>query len=111
MRNNFLRIVFVCPLFVCLSFALSAQIKKAPEKNDGEGPWTQLIIRGVTLINGTGSPPIGPVDIVIEKNRIKQISNVGSPGMAINPARRPKLDPGGKELNCEGMYALPGFID
>ena len=24
---------------------------------------------------------------------------------------RPKLKEGGKELNCEGMYALPGFID
>jgi hypothetical protein len=43
----------------------------------------------VTLINGTGAPPIGPVDIVIEKNRIVQISNVGSPGAPINPNRRP----------------------
>src|SRR6185503_1976032 len=110
MRNNFLRIVFVCPLFVCLSFALSAQIKKAPEKNDGEGPWDQLIIRGVTLINGTGAPPIGPVDIVVEKNRIKEIRGVGSPGIAIDTGRRPKLAAGGKELNCEGMYLLPGFI-
>jgi len=109
----FLRLLFASPLFVCLLFAysVSAQIKKAPEKNDGEGPWTQLIIRGVILVNGTGSPPVGPVDIVIEKNRIKQITTVGSPGMAINPARRPKLETGGKELNCEGMYAFPGFID
>ncbi len=88
-----------------------SQIKKAPEVKDGDGPWTQLIIRGVTLINGTGAPPIGPVDIVVEKNRIKQISNVGSPGIAIDPKRRPKLAEGGKELNCEGMYLLPGFID
>ena len=87
------------------------QIKKAPEHNDGEGPWSQLIIRGVTLINGTGAPPIGPVDIVVEKNRIKQIAVVGSPGMTINQSRRPKLEQGGKELNCEGMYLLPGFID
>jgi hypothetical protein len=48
---------------------------------------------------------------VIERNRIKQVSIVGSPGIAVNPARRPKLSEGGKELNCEGMYALPGFID
>ena len=31
----------------------------------GEGPFNQLIIRGVTLINGDGSPPRGPVDIVV----------------------------------------------
>ena len=28
----------------------------------------QLILRGATLINSTGAPPLGPVDIVIEKN-------------------------------------------
>jgi len=71
----------VCILFAgVLSIYLSAQIKKAPEVKDGDGPWAQLIIRGVTLINSTGAPPIGPVDIVVEKNRIVQIANVGNPG-------------------------------
>src|SRR5580765_2268256 len=102
----------VCALFCSLlSIYLSAQIKKAPEVKDGDGPWPQLIIRGVTLINSTGAPPIGPVDIVVEKNRIVQITGVGSPGMAIDSSKRPKLIAGGKELNCEGMYLLPGFID
>ena len=96
---------------IILPLALFSQIKKAPEVKDGDGPWNQLIIRGVTLINGTGAPPIGPVDIVVEKNRIKQISVVGSPGIAIDVKKRPKLAEGGKELNCEGMYLLPGFID
>lgn len=40
--------------------AINAQISKAPERKEGMGPYTQLIIRGVTLINGTGAPPIGP---------------------------------------------------
>lgn len=90
---------------------VTAQITKAPEKKEGAGPYTQLIIRGVTLVNGTGAPPIGPVDIVIEKNRIVQISVLGSPGSAIDPAKRPQLKSGGKELDCTGMYALPGLID
>ena len=30
----------------------------------------QLILRGATLINSTGAPPLGPVDIVIENNII-----------------------------------------
>jgi Dihydroorotase and related cyclic amidohydrolases len=96
-------------IFFCLH--LQAQIKKAPETKDGEGPWPQLIIRGVTLINSTGAPPVGPVDIVVEKNRIVQIANVGNPGIPINNEKRPKLKEGGKELNCEGMFLLPGFID
>ena len=91
------------------SFAFG-QIPKAPEKKEGEGPYSQLIIRGVILINGNGAPPTGPVDIVIENNRIVQVASAGNPGMP--PSKnRPKLKEGGKELNCEGMYALPGFID
>ncbi|MEN9598057.1 MAG: hypothetical protein RL596_368, partial [Bacteroidota bacterium] len=92
-------------------FFATAQIQPAPEKKEGDGPYTQLILRGGILINGTGAPPNGPVDIVIENNRIVQISIVGNPGMPINPQRRPALKPNGKEVNCEGMYIMPGFID
>jgi hypothetical protein len=100
-----------CILLASLfSIYLSAQIKKAPEVKDGDGPWPQLIIRGVTLINSTGAPPVGPVDIVVEKNRIVQIANVGNPGLPINNDGRPKLKEGGKELNCEGMFLLPGLL-
>ena len=98
--------------FCCLGLLqINAQVAKAPERKEGEGQWPQLIIRGVTLINSTGAPPIGPVDIVIEKNRIVQVSLVGSPGMPVQSTSRPPLKQGGKELNCEGMYALPGFVD
>ena len=80
-------------------------------KNFSKGPFDQLIIRGATLVNGNGSPPVGPVDIVIEKNIIKSIRNVGYPGVDIIESRRPKLSKNGKEINAEGMYVLPGFID
>src|SRR5688572_7154397 len=107
----YMRKLSACIISGSLFLSVFYQVQKAPEKKEGEDPWTQLIIRGVTLINGTGAPPIGPVDIVVEKNRIKQISVVGSPGISIDPNRRPKLAAGGKELNCEGMYLLPGFVD
>lgn len=77
----------------------------------GEGPFDQLIIRGVTLINGDGSPPRGPIDIVVENNKIVKIQVVGYPGVKINEKRRPKLKRGGKELDASGMYLLPGFVD
>jgi hypothetical protein len=103
--------LFATILCSIIMYTMYAQVPKAPEKKEGEGPWPQLIIRGVTLINSTGAPPLGPVDIVIERNRIVDVALVGSPGMAINSKSRPALKEGGKELNCEGMYALPGFID
>ncbi|MBT8320090.1 MAG: amidohydrolase family protein [Eudoraea sp.] len=80
-------------------------------KTAAEGPFKQLIIRGATLINGNGAPPQGPVDIVVENNRITRVSVVGYPGVAINPDNRPKLLPGGHELDATGMYILPGFVD
>ena len=80
------------------------------EAYKGDGPYTQLIIRGVTLINGDGAPPRGPIDIVVENNEITDIKVVGYPGVAIDPDDRPKLEPGGRELDANGMFLLPGFI-
>lgn len=93
------------------SFIVHAQIPKAPQRTEGEGPYNKLIIRGVTLINSTGAPPIGPIDIVVEQNKITQIKQVGYPGVAIEEKSRPKANAGDKELNCEGMYLMPGFVD
>ncbi len=97
---------------MCLFYlGATAQVEKSPERSRGEGPHEQLIIRGVTLINGNGAPPQGPIDVVIENNVIKEVKVVGYPGVEIDPDSRPKLKPGGKELDCSGMYMLPGFVD
>jgi len=105
--------IFLIVLLIMGAMVVQAQVDEAPDRgaDEGDGPHSQLIIRGVTLINGNVAPPIGPVDIVVEGNRITQVQTVGYPGVEINPERRPKLKPGGKELNCEGMYLMPGFID
>ena len=81
----------------------------APPRREGDGPFARLIIRGATLIDGTGAPPRGPVDIVIENNRITDIANVGYPFVPIDSARRPRGPAG--EINAEGMYVLPGLVD
>ena len=97
------RILTLTTLFCFFSMLVYAQT--------AEGPFDQLIIRGVTLINGNGAPPLGPVDVVIEQNKITKVATVGYPGVAINPERRPQLKEGGKEIDATGMYLLPGFID
>ena len=98
-------------IFLTLSNYVFGQIDKAPERYRGEGPYNQLIIRGATLINGNGAPPTGPVDIVIEKNIIKSIRNVGYPGLEIKESRRPIAKNGAKEIDAHGKYVLPGLID
>jgi Amidohydrolase family len=91
--------------------ATEEAIPSAPARAEGEGPYPQLILRGATLIDGTGAPPIGPVDIVIEKNRIVRIVGVGNPGIPIDPENRPKLAEGGREIDVSGLYVLPGLVD
>lgn len=77
--------------------------------NEGEGPFPRLIIRGATMIDGTGAPPSGPVDIVIEQNRIVEVRSVGYPRVAIREANRPQNAT--KEIDAGGMYVLPGLVD
>ena len=105
MKNFFLII------FLFFSSQVLSQIKKAPDRYRGEGPFNQLIIRGATLINGNGAPPTGSVDIVIEKNKIISIRNVGYPGLEIKESITPVAKPGAKEIDAHGKYVLPGLID
>ncbi|MGH9464211.1 MAG: amidohydrolase family protein, partial [Thermoanaerobaculia bacterium] len=86
-------------------------IPAAPPRAEGQGPYAQLILRGATLIDGTGAPARGPVDIVIEGNRIAEVVSVGSPGAAIDPEKRPELAQDGQEIDLTGSYVLPGLVD
>ena len=101
----------LCFILIFSTLLINAQVKSAPLKKEGQGPYSQLIIRGVNIISGTGSPPLGPVDVVIENDRITKIKAVGYPGVPIDSSRRPQLKPGGRSMDAEGMYMLPGFVD
>lgn len=110
MKQLTLRFLFLC-LLTLLYANSQAQVEKAPNRSEGEGQFNRMIIRGVNIINGTGSPMQGPCDVVVEKNKIVQIKVVGYPGVPIDPKGRPKANPGDKEFDCSGMYMLPGFVD
>ena len=83
----------------------------APDRrpNEGKGPFKTLVIRGVMLIDGTGAPPQGPVDVVVEGNRIRSVRGAGTPGLPLR-ANRPPETPD-HEIDATGMYLLPGFVD
>jgi len=79
------------------------------QPGEGEGPYRRLVIRGATLVDGTGAPPRGPVDIVIADNRIESIRAAGTPGLPIARDRAPRdFD---REIDASGMFVLPGFVD
>lgn len=86
-----------------------AQGIEVPERAEGEGQYERLVLRGGYIIDGTGAPAYGPADVVIENDRITQIKVVGTPGRPIDPEGRPAE--GDREIDVEGKFILPGFVD
>jgi len=84
-------------------------VEPATGRDRGAGPFARLVLRGATVITGTGAPPWGPADIVIERGRIAEIRAVGAPGRPLDPAHRPAT--GDHEIDCHGKFVTPGFID
>jgi imidazolonepropionase-like amidohydrolase len=85
-------------------------LNPAPARAQGEGfgPYKTMAIRGAILIDGSGAPPRGPVDVIVEGNRITGIRSAGAPGVPLRPNRQPQAD---YEIDASGMYVLPGFVD
>lgn len=79
-----------------------------PARAQGDGPYQRLVLRNVTIVNGTGAPAQGPFDIVLTGDRIAEIKSIGSPG-AIDESSR--AAPGDHEIDLTGHYVLPGFVD
>src|SRR5690349_8611188 len=84
-----------------------AKMEQVPPRQagEGEGPYRKLVIRGSTLIKGDGSPPIGPMDIIVEGNRIASVQPAGTPGVPMKPNRAPR--DAVREIDATGMYVMP----
>lgn len=64
--------------------------------------YEKLIIRNVVVIDGKGTPPYGPVDIILKNNLIESISF---------PRRNEAYQGEAHILDGTGMYVLPGLIN
>jgi len=97
-------------LTIFLSFNLMAAPEPIPDRHRGEGPFERLILRGVVIINGEGAPPNGPMDVLIEGNRITKIRSLGL-FQPTPEANRIPVKNGDHVLELDGHYLLPGFVD
>jgi cytosine/adenosine deaminase-related metal-dependent hydrolase len=104
-------LVIAAALFLVAAAPQAQMIKPTGDRpaGEGEGPFERLVLRGVTLIDGTGAPPQGPVDIVISGNRIAEVRSVGFPGLPPRTEGRPSR--GAREIDGAGLYVMPGFVD
>lgn len=85
--------------------------RPATTRRDGEGPYPRLVIRGAMLVDGTGAPPRGPVDILVENNRITEIQNAGTPNVPLDSAALARRPRGDRVIDATGMFVTPGFVD
>jgi imidazolonepropionase-like amidohydrolase len=70
----------------------------APPQGTGQA---SLVLRGVTVIDGTGAPPSPGMEVVIENGRIA----------ALHPDGRVRPPRGATVLDLPGRYLMPGLID
>ena len=79
--------------------------------------YNRLVIRGVTMLSGRGTPgsnrampPEGPVDIVIEGNTIVDIVLM-DPVNAAGHGRSFQRPTGDRIIDGRGMYVMPGLVE
>jgi len=63
----------------------------------------RLVIRNVVVVDGKGTPPRGPVDIIIEGNKIQSVRSANR--------RKDAYQKEEHVLDGTGMYLLPGLIN
>ena len=80
----------------------------ARRANEGRGPFNRLVIQNAMVIDGTGAPARGPINITIEGNRITAVGGGGGGGRGGRGAA-----PAGdvQTIDARGMYVMPGLVD
>ncbi|MFQ5628572.1 MAG: amidohydrolase family protein [bacterium] len=97
------KLSFLTPVFFLFWVFVSSHCfaqDKAPQHGQRAN---RLVITGAMVVDGVGIPAEGPMDIVIEKNRIARISRARQ--------NAPYLTEANAIVDAKGMYVLPGFIN
>ena len=89
-------------LIIILTLNVYATPLSIPDRSRGDGPFERLILRGVMVVNGEGAPPVGPMDVLIEGNRITRMRNLGLLKPFPEDKRIPVLP--GDEIRVEMTY-------
>jgi imidazolonepropionase-like amidohydrolase len=87
-------------------------LEPAGPRRHGDGPLSRIVFRSVTIIDGTGAPGFGPVDVEVAEGRIRSIVAFGANTAGrFQPANRPAVEPETREVDGTGLFLLPGLVD
>ena len=97
-------------LFLAAAASSAAQEKKEVEQG---GPYQSLVIRGATIIDGSGAPAYGPADIFVQGNRITRIAPTDAIAREEEKAEASGKKPAAPDrvIDGKGMYVMPGIVD
>ncbi len=72
--------------------------------------YKKLVIRDALIVNGKGTPPYGPCDIIIEDGVIKDIISVDPISIA-RKGKDWKRPEGDRIIDAKGKHVIPGLVD
>src|SRR5580704_5015011 len=97
-RHRLTLAAIVLPLALTMELPLRAQ-----SEPQTAGPYNNLTIHNATLIDGTGSPARGPVDIIIKGNVIQQVVAADAVSRTRDGAANSPAAAGGRVIDASGM--------
>jgi imidazolonepropionase-like amidohydrolase len=102
---------FIAAFFVVFAFAIGAKAQQ--KESEQVGPYGSLVIRGATVIDGSGSPAFGPADIFVEGNRITRVALTDAISREEEKAEASgvKRKAPDRVIDGKGMYVMPGIVD
>src|SRR5579859_153569 len=108
MRKIVLAAVVVFLIAGCI--CARGQERKEAEQS---GPYGTMVIRGATVIDGSGAPAFGPADIFVQGNRIVRIAPTDAVTREEEKAEAAgvKLKAPDRVIDGKGMYVMPRIVD
>lgn len=82
-------------------------LRAATERLRGQGPHRYIKLVNARVIDGTGAPPWGPADLIIEDGRITGLAKAGK----AKPKDISLTEDDFVVIDCAGKFLTPGFVD
>ena len=94
----------------CAIVAASSAVAQAPSASSGQR-YGRLLIRNAMVIDGTGNPTRGPMDILIEGGTIRSVRMSRATEFSGTPVGGDSAVRPDRVIDGTGMYVMPGIID
>jgi cytosine/adenosine deaminase-related metal-dependent hydrolase len=90
--------------------AATSALAQAPAASSGQR-YGRLLIRNVMMIDGTGNPVRGPMDILVEGSTIRSVRMSRATEFSGTPVGGDSAARPDRVIDGTGMYVMPGIID